>query len=72
MSQHVSLDVGRKLYDHSMVFRYWIASCREKLAARSPLFVDPAFQKANLVDWLDTVPISYSGLQPSIGKDEGS
>lgn len=67
-------EVGKNLFDHLMLFRYWKLRHPEKgLALGSPLFGGPGsnYEKGGPVDWLVTSPIPTAPLKAAIEKDEG-
>jgi choline dehydrogenase-like flavoprotein len=64
--------VGTNLHDHLLLYRYWKLRHPEKgLAAGSPLFGGPNFEKGGPVDWLVTAPIPTAPLKAALEKDEG-
>ncbi|KAF2651475.1 GMC oxidoreductase [Lophiostoma macrostomum CBS 122681] len=65
--------VGKNLFDHMMLFRYWKLRHPEKgLALGSPLFGGPGsnYEKGGPMDWLVTSPIPTAPLKAAIEKDE--
>ncbi|KAJ4303224.1 hypothetical protein N0V90_002117 [Kalmusia sp. IMI 367209] len=67
-------EVGKNLFDHMMLFRYWkLCHPEEGLALGSPLFGGPGsnYEKGGPVDWLVTTPIPLAPLKAAIEQDEG-
>jgi hypothetical protein len=65
-------DVGKNLFDHMMLFRYWKLCHPERgLALGSPLFGGPNYEKGGPIDWLVTTPIPHGPLKAALEKDAG-
>ena len=73
ISQQVDLPmVGKNLYDHQKICRYWKLRHPEKgLALGSPILHDPVFRKGFPTDWLSNMSVPSDGLKAATTKDEG-